>query len=76
MFYLYCNGLATNVFSQIAECPAVSKGNPNVTSPTNTHIDALTYIGTTENPVYVPINAATREPKRRFVAAWPVPKPR
>ena len=26
--------------------------------------------------MYVPINEATREPKRRLVAAWPVPKPR
>jgi len=42
IFYLYYNGIAANVFSQIAECPAVSKGNPNVTTPTNTHIDALT----------------------------------
>lgn len=72
----YYSGIATDVFSQIAECPAVSKGSPNVTKPTKTHIEALTYIGTTEKPVYVPISEATRDPNRRFVAAWPVPKPR
>lgn len=27
---------------QMAECPAVSKGKPNVTRPTTTHIAALT----------------------------------
>jgi hypothetical protein len=40
--YFYHNVIATDVSLQIAECPAVSKGNPNVTKPTKTHIDALT----------------------------------
>lgn len=51
IIYFFYDRIVTALSSQIAECPAVSNGSPNVTKPTKTHIEALTYIGTTENPV-------------------------